>query len=126
MSKKKDKAASALETELAEVKEEIALLDLELTAERERSSQGMAARADNLTHKKRLEVIGHITAGRVNEAIQAILEPIPMIFQMDVRFADDKSRIAAEEQMLEQVVARVVKHVEGLRLKRDKEDGKAK
>lgn len=61
--------------------------------------------------EKKLLVIDHITAGRANEAIQEILKPLPLVFAVDVRFADDKTRIAAEDELLERIKGIVVETV---------------
>ena len=65
-----------------------------------------SAMADALTRQtleKKLRIIGNITAGKSNEAIQELLEPMPVVIGLDIRFADDKSRIAAEDEQLEKV-----------------------
>ena len=67
--------------------------------------------------QKQLRVIGHIAAGRVNEAILEILTPIPILFGVEVAFADDKSRIAVEEELFAALKQQAVEHIEGMQLR---------
>ena len=75
------------------LKEQLMKADIE-------NSKGLADKLKVGQLEKQLSVINHITAGRVNEAVQEILTPMPVLFKMDIRFADDQSRIAAEDELL--------------------------
>lgn len=63
---------------------------------------------------KQMAVIEHITAGRHDEAIQEILKPLPILFNVDVQYADDKTRIAAVEEMLEKVKKLACESIAGI------------
>ncbi len=107
-----------LEQELAAAKQNNANLQASLVEEMRKASAAIADRFKIQQHEKKLLVIDHITAGRANEAIQEILKPLPVLFRMDVRFADDKTRFAAEEELLKSVVHRITQMLEGLKLKK--------
>lgn len=70
--------------------------------------------------EKQLLVINHITAGRVNEAIQEILKPMPVLFSLDVHFADNATKLRAEDELLEKVKAVMTDALKGVKLKREK------
>ena len=83
------------------------------------SSKGMADKFKVGQLDKQLRVIDHITAGRTTEAIQEILTPLPVLFTMDVRFADDKTRIAAEDETFERLKKVLQEAVGGITIKRE-------
>jgi hypothetical protein len=68
--------------------------------------------------KKIIKIISHITAGRGNEAIQELLQPIPVVISLDIRY-DDKSRIAAENEQLERLKKIVVDVVSSAKINRE-------
>lgn len=51
--------------------------------------------------KKQIEIIQHIAAGRKDDAILCLLDPIQMLFHMDVHFADDKTHMAFQQETLD-------------------------
>jgi hypothetical protein len=66
-----------------------------------------------------LEIVGHITAGRGNEAIQKLLEPMPVVIGLDIHFADDKTRIASENETFEKLKDFIIQAVKGAEIKRE-------
>ena len=68
--------------------------------------------------EKQQRVIGYVAAGRVSEAITEILTPLPVLFGIDVRFADDKSRIAAEDELLAGLKKKLSEHLALLKVDR--------
>lgn len=66
--------------------------------------------------KKQNLVIGHIAAGRTNEAILEILKPMPVLFTMNVIVADDGSREKAAQEMLDSVKGMVVSHLDNIKI----------
>lgn len=69
--------------------------------------------------EKILRIIGYMTSGKVNEAVQELLEPMPVVIGLDIRFADDKSRIASEDEQLEKVKQLVTTAVSGVKIQRE-------
>lgn len=82
------------------------------------SNEGLAQGMEIGKLQKQLLVIGLITAGKHDEAIQEILKPIPMVFSLDIRFADDASRIKAAEEQLESLKKTVIDMVARAKLAR--------
>jgi hypothetical protein len=81
------------------------------------------AMADGIERKKlekQLRVIGYIAAGKSSEAILEILEPMPVLFTMQVAFADEKTKLASEDEHLEKLKNVVIEAVKGAKLKREK------
>lgn len=95
-----------------------------LKAELEQARKGRAITEglDRAKLEKVLLIIGHITANRANEAIQELLKPLPFVFALDIRFADDQTRIKVEEETLERLKKIVIDVVQGARLKPTKEE----
>lgn len=114
------KEVQGLEKELEVSREETkiarnALID----AEREKGSH-IGERLEHQKQEKLLRIIGHITGGRGNEAIQELLEPMPVVLSLDIRYGDDKTRVAAEEEQLGQMKATLIKAIEGATIVRHK------
>src|ERR1700722_13076886 len=86
----------------------------ELTEANMKAAGGIADKFKVGQLEKQLSVINHITAGRLSEAIQEILTPMPVLFTMDVRFADDQSRVMAENELLAKLKKIVVDAVDGV------------
>ena len=83
--------------------------------ESERSKgPAMADSMERASLEKKLLVIGHITAGRSNEAITEILTPLPVIIKLDIHFADDKAQMAHEQEMLNKVKKTIAQAVDSV------------
>lgn len=70
----------------------------EWVADRQKSGEHMAAALERQKLQKILKIVGFITSGKSNEAIQELLEPMPVVIGLDIRFADDATRKAAEKE----------------------------
>ena len=121
MAKKKTDVV-ALQEELARAIKDNKELQGHWMEATQQAGKCLAYSSENAQLKKRLLVIDHITAGRVNEAIQEIITPLPMLFTLDVRFADDKTRIAAEDETLAAVVKHVTEKLQEIKFKRPEKD----
>lgn len=114
---------SDLKARIAELESQLAAAVSKARAFEESWKDAMKANSQDIAGKmelgkleKLLLVVNLITAGKTNEAIQELLKPLPMIFKMDIRFADDKSRIAAAEEQLEQLKELMIANVRTARL----------
>jgi len=87
------------------------------------SEQSKGARmADSLeraTLEKKIRIIDRITAGRGNEAIQELLQKMPVVIGLDIRF-DEQSRIQAENEALERFKQTIIAAVQSAQMKREK------
>lgn len=81
-------------------------------------AEAMSATFENPRLKKQLLVIGHIAAGRSNDAINEILTASELVFSMDVRYADDKGRIASEDALLHKLVQTLKETLDAIKIKR--------
>lgn len=62
-----------------------------IKAQQEKSS-GMANGLELAKLKKQLEIVRLISAGEGSKAIIELLQPMPVVIGLDIRFADDKTR----------------------------------
>lgn len=69
----------------------------------DKASQGIADSVKVKQQEKQLRIIGHIAADRKAEAITEILTPLPISFAIDVRFADDATKLKAEDEIFERL-----------------------
>lgn len=82
------------------------------------SNAGLAQGADIEKMQKQLTTISLITQGKHDEAVQQILTPIPMIFSLDIRFADDASAEKARDEQLESLKKLVITAVSNTKIVR--------
>jgi len=72
--------------------------------------------------KKILAIIDHITAGRPNEAIQELLQPLPVVIGLDIRFSEDTDRIAYENDIFNKLKKNLILTIEGAKIERKEKD----
>lgn len=73
------------------------------TEELNRSHEMRTAAIDAAKLKKQLSIVAHIIAGRANEAITELLDPIIFNFKVEVNMGEE-AHAAAQKEMLKQVV----------------------
>ena len=114
-----EKLKAEHEQGIRERTEELELLRKKLIEVEIEKSKGMGDKFKVAQLERQMSVINHITAGRVNEAIQEILTPTTMLFTMDVRFADDTARIASEDETMERLKKLIGEAVAGVKIHRE-------
>lgn len=88
-------------------------------AEADTRVEHFAGDIKNQQLKKQLTIIDHITAGRASEAIQELLDPIICSLSFEVVYADDNTRLAAEEELLQRIIKNVTNHLLQIKIKRE-------
>ena len=110
---------SEARTKITELEKTVERLKADRIKAEQEKTKGIGYALEREKQTKILRIIGHITAGRGNEAIQDLLEPMPVVISLDIRYADDKIRTDAEEETFARLKGSLIKAIEGTKIQRE-------
>jgi hypothetical protein len=111
-------AGSGRDKKVADLEQKLAAAQKDWINEAQKNGAHIAESMDLQKANKIIKIVKLITAGETDAAIQEILEPLPFIFQLNVRFADDKTRNAAEDELMERLKKTLIETVQQVRIAR--------
>jgi hypothetical protein len=106
-----------------EKNDKIKSLEKELAESLQQRSAGLGNSLELAKTQKLLEIVNLITAGKANEAIQELLKPMPVVLGLDIRFADDQTRVAARDEMFASLKKSLIKSIDGATMSESSGEG---
>lgn len=108
---------STSEKEIAGYKEKLSAAHDRWVEEASKGAEVISLRMQNQKLQKQIQLVQHIAAGRTAQAIEELLDPMAVVFNMDVRIVGDSAVEKAKEETLASVVKIVTDHLSQLRVK---------
>jgi hypothetical protein len=121
----RDSATASLKARITELEKQLDASKQMWLKEAQKSGPLMSAQFELLKTQKQLRIIQSMAQQKWLEAISELLDPNQVCFNIEVVYGDDKTRVAAQTEMLEQVKKKLNDTIASCTIAQSGERGKA-